>query len=102
MFTTGNVLSWATFFPLLGAATIVLLVAVRFFANLPKKLVDDGSRWIALVTSGLSLVAAVYAWSFYDKSNPGMQMVQHLVWIKSFNVEYFVGVDGLSISMVLL
>jgi NADH-quinone oxidoreductase subunit M len=29
-------------------------------------------------------------------------MAQHLVWIRAFNVEYYVGVDGLSISMVLL
>ena len=31
-----------------------------------------------------------------------MQFVNHAVWIRPFNVEYFVGVDGLSISMVLL
>ncbi len=102
MFTPGNVLSWATFFPLIGAVAIVLLVAIRFFANLPKKVTDQGARWIALVTSGLSFVAAIYAWSFFDRSQTGVQMVQHFVWIRQFNVEYFVGVDGLSISMVLL
>jgi NADH-quinone oxidoreductase subunit M len=31
-----------------------------------------------------------------------VQLVAKLVWIKAFNVEYFVGADGLSISMVLL
>jgi len=102
MFTQGNVLSWATFFPLLGAAAIVLLVSLRAFAPLSKKLLDDASRWIALVTSGLSLVAAIYAWSFFDRTQTGVQLTQHLVWIKSFNVEYLVGVDGISISMVLL
>jgi NADH-quinone oxidoreductase subunit M len=102
MFTEGNVLSWATFFPLIGATAIVVLLGLKFFANLPKKAVDDAARWIALVTSGLSFVAAIAAWRMFDGSKAGVQLAQHFVWIRSFNVEYFVGVDGLSISMVLL
>jgi NADH-quinone oxidoreductase subunit M len=100
-FDKANVLSWATFFPLVGAGLIVLLVAVRYAANLPKRFLDDASRWIALVTSGLSLAAAVAAWTWF-KPGEGLQLVQRFVWIKSFNVEFFFGVDGLSISMVLL
>src|SRR5512138_1987160 len=102
MFTEGNVLSWATFFPLVGAAAIVVLVAVKYLANLPKRAVDQASRWVALVTSGLSLVAAIAAWQMFDGAKLGPQLTHRFVWIKSFNVEYYVGVDGLSISMVLL
>ena len=102
MFTAGTVLSWATFFPLIGAIAIVVLVAARYLANLPKRTVDDAARWIALVTSGLSLVAAIAAWKLFDGSKAGVQLQQHFVWIRSFNIEYLVGVDGLSISMVLL
>jgi NADH-quinone oxidoreductase subunit M len=100
--TEGNVLSWATFFPLIGAVAIVLLVALRFFANLSKKAVDDGARAIALVTSGLSFLAAIAAWRLYDPTKAGVQLEHHFVWIRSFNIEYYLGVDGLSISMVLL
>jgi NADH-quinone oxidoreductase subunit M len=102
MFTHGNVLTWATFFPLLGAGIIVVLTALRFLAKLPKRFLDDSARWIALITSGLSLVAAIYAWSFYDGKVGGVQLAHQFVWIRAFNVEYFVGADGLSISMVLL
>jgi NADH-quinone oxidoreductase subunit M len=98
----GNVLSWATFFPLIGAVAIVVLLALRYAANLPKKLVDDGARLIALLTSGLSFVAAIAAWRMYDPTDTGVQLSQHFVWIRQFNIEYFVGTDGLSISMVLL
>jgi NADH-quinone oxidoreductase subunit M len=101
-FTEGNVLSWATFFPLLGAGLIVVLLAVKFLTGLSKKVMDDAARWIALVTSGLSLVAAVAAWKMFDPARNGIQMEQHFAWIRSFNIEYFVGADGLSISMVLL
>jgi NADH-quinone oxidoreductase subunit M len=104
MFTPGNVLSWATFFPLVGAAIIVVLLGVKSFTGISKRAMDDAARWIALVTSGLSFVAAIYAWSFYDPT-PGaakVQLVHHFTWIKAFNIEYLLGVDGLSISMVLL
>jgi NADH-quinone oxidoreductase subunit M len=102
MFNQGNVLTWATFFPLVGAAIIVVLMLARAFTGLSKKLVDDASRYLALVFSGLSLVAAIYAWSFFDGANPGVQLVSQRVWIRAFNVEYFVGTDGLSISLILL
>jgi NADH-quinone oxidoreductase subunit M len=111
MFGPNNVLAWATFLPVAGAVLIVLLAGLRFSLGLPKRTLDQAARGIALVASGLSLVAAVYAWSFYDPHAPGLlvagketgvQLVQRAIWIKVFNVEWFVGVDGLSISMVLL
>ncbi len=101
-FTDGNVLSWATFFPLIGAGLIVLLMIGRAVAGLGKGLVDQASRVIALVTSFLSMAAAVAAWQMFDSANPGVQLVAKAVWIRDFNVEYFVGADGISISMVLL
>ncbi len=106
-----HILSWATFFPVLGAAIIVVLVVLRYAAGLPKQFLDQSSRFVALVTSGLSFVAAIAAWRAYDSHAAGLlvqgkatgvQLVEHAVWIRGFNVEYFLGVDGLSISMVLL
>jgi NADH-quinone oxidoreductase subunit M len=106
-----NVLGWATFFPLLGAGLIVLLTVARYLGRLPKSFIDQASRVVALVASGLSLLAAILAWKLYDPAQPGLmvqgrdtgvQLVQHFTWIRSFNIEFFLGVDGLSISMVLL
>jgi NADH-quinone oxidoreductase subunit M len=101
-FTPGNVLSWATFFPALGAGLIGLMLCLRAVVSIPKKAADEAARWIAMVTSALSFLAAIAAWRMYDPAIPGAQMTAHAVWIKGFNVEYFVGADGLSISMVLL
>jgi len=111
MISPQNVLSWATFFPLLGLGLIVLFAAVRGLAGLSKSALDQASRIIAMVTSGGSLACALLAWHWYDPSvagymvsgkDTGVQLVQHFTWIKIFNVEYLMGVDGLSISMVLL
>jgi NADH-quinone oxidoreductase subunit M len=104
MFTPGTVLSWATFTPLLGAVVIVALLMLRPVLGLSRRALDDAARLLALVASAASLACAVAAWRLYDPSPlaPKMQLLQHLVWIRAFNVEYFVGADGLSISMVLL
>ncbi|BDG07016.1 complex I subunit 4 family protein [Anaeromyxobacter paludicola] len=111
MFSEQTVLTWATFVPAAGAALIAVLMIARALGALEKRAVDEASRAIALVASGLSLVAAIAAWRMYDPSAPGLavagrqtgvQLVHHFVWIRQFNVDYFVGVDGLSISMVLL
>ena len=92
-FTDGNVLSWATFFPLIGAVVIVLLMIGRATLGLGKVLVDQASRWIALVTRGLSMLASIAAWSLYDPKIGGVQLVAKSVWIRDFNVEYFVRIS---------
>ena len=88
---------------------IIVLVAVRFFAGLSKQTVDRRRARIALVASGLSFVAAIYAGVVRSVARtrgrerhgrPARQ--QRSSGSASFNVEYFVGVDGLCISMVLL
>jgi len=111
MIRPDNVLVWATFLPVIGAIVILALMAARHFLDLPKRFVDQSSRWVALVASFLMLVASILAWHWFDPQAPGlvvqgkatgMQMVSRAVWILPFNVDWFVGVDGLSISMVLL
>ena len=101
-FTEGNVLSWATFFPAIGMVLIGLMLALRAVVSISKKTADETSRWIAMVTSGLSLLAAFAAWKLYDPAKGGVQLEAHAVWIRGFNIEYYLGADGLSISMILL
>jgi len=111
MIRPDNVLVWATFFPLIGAGVILVLTAVRYALRLPKGFMDQSARWVTLAASALMLVASFLAWRWYDPNAAGLvvggkatnvQMVSRAVWIRPFNVEWFVGVDGLSISMVLL
>jgi NADH-quinone oxidoreductase subunit M len=86
------------FFPLVGAALIIAAPRGRHTLV----------RAIALATSLVPLAAALYVVAHFDRAfsrsagNDGLQFVQHAVWIPSFGIEYFVGVDGLSVTMVLL
>jgi NADH-quinone oxidoreductase subunit M len=85
-------LTLITFLPIVGVLLILLVPRTN------KNLV----RIIAAVFTGLQVVIAVWIYMNFDRSNPGFQFIEQYKWIPSFNIEYFMGIDGLSVSMVLL
>ena len=103
MISQQNVLSWATFFPLIGLAVILVLAAARYFLGLSRHALDQLARGHR-ASSPAACPSSARCWpgAWFDPAKPGVQLVQHFTWIKSFNIEYLMGVDGLSISMVLL
>src|SRR5467141_2785326 len=100
--TTSSLLTWITFMPLIGAALILPVLGLRAAGTLSKGAADQASRVITLVASGLTLVLALVLWKGYDAPNPALQFVQHARWIPAYNIDYFVGVDGISITLVIL
>ncbi|MGO8696035.1 MAG: complex I subunit 4 family protein [Rectinemataceae bacterium] len=68
--------------------------------------VPDGRRnairAIALLASSVSLVLSIAAMIFYDRGQSGMQFVERFSWIRSFGIHLDLGVDGLSLPLVLL
>ncbi len=97
--TTSTLLSWMLFTPLAGVVTITALVGTGIFA---KSKMNELSRAIALFCSAVPLVLGIYLWANYDGASTQVQFVHHFAWISSLNVEYFVGVDGTSVSLVVL
>ena len=87
-----NVLTWMIFLPLIGA--IVVLCLPRNAANL--------IRGTATFFTIPPLVMAVWLFQHFDRTTNEMQFVTKIPWIPSFNIQYFIGVDGISITMVLL
>jgi NADH-quinone oxidoreductase subunit M len=90
--TESTILTWIIFLPLLGIPLIVVFPEEK----------KQSIRWIATIASGLPFVLGIYLLSIFDPENTGMQFQHQLVWIRSFNIEYYVGVDGLSILMIFL
>jgi NADH-quinone oxidoreductase subunit M len=96
-----HILSWITFLPIIG----MLLIFGLYLGGYKK---DENLKWLGVGLMGLELVLAIWLFYAYNNSigrisgNDGFQFIEHGVWIRSLNVEYFVGVDGTSISMVLL
>lgn len=87
-----NILSWITFIPTLGALILIML---------PSKSVK-AIRTCAAIATGIPVLLAIQLFFAFDRNNPGMQFVEKVTWIETFNIEYFMGIDGISISMVLL
>ena len=87
-------LTLLTFFPLLG-------VIVLLFMNSEAK---TAIRWVAMVTSLLTFGVSLWVLSQFNASNPDLQLVAKYSWINvaGWNIYYYLGVDGLSILLVLL
>ncbi|MDO8358567.1 MAG: proton-conducting transporter membrane subunit, partial [Devosia sp.] len=89
-----NILTLITFLPLLGAA-ILLFVPANDDAG------KDLARWIALLTSIVTLILSLWMWARFDNSNAGFQFVENYEWIGS-SIGYRMGVDGVSVLFVVL
>jgi len=87
-------LTLLTFFPLLG-------VLVILFLNAEQK---NAIRWVALGTSLITIGISLWVFSMFDSSNPNLQLEAKYEWINvaRFNIYYYLGVDGLSILLVLM
>ncbi|HUF53725.1 MAG TPA: NADH-quinone oxidoreductase subunit M [Dehalococcoidia bacterium] len=89
-------LTFAIFFPLIGAAVI---------ATLPKTQ-EGHARSIAALTGAMVLAAVAYMFIDYDRDAGGYQFIDSSTWFESaftdFDLNYAVGVDGLSLPLVAL
>lgn len=59
-------------------------------------------RWLALIGSLLSFIVTLPLISDFDRSTSAMQFTEHLSWITRFNIHYALGIDGISLWLVVL
>jgi NADH-quinone oxidoreductase subunit M len=85
-----HLLSWMIAIPFFG------IVALAFVHN------QEWIRRVALASTLINLGLALFLWSGFDFTNQGMQFVERMQWMPTFNIQYAVGVDGISILLVLL
>ncbi len=88
-------LSIIIFFPLLAA---VLMMFIRS---------DDGKndellRKIALVASGVEFLVSLLLLVHFNDAIPGMQFVELVPWVQSYSMNYYVGLDGISLWLVIM
>ena len=87
-------LTLVTFFPLLG-------VLILLFVNGEQK---NLVRWIALVTSLVTFLISLFVLAQFQAANPEIQLEIKRSWIQvaGWDISYHLGVDGLSILLLLL
>ncbi len=89
-------LSAITFLPL--AVGVVLVAAAATLRGLP----DSVFRLAGLATTALCFLLSLQLFAAFDPTNPGYQFVEYRSWIPSYGINYFVGIDGISLVLVLL
>jgi NADH-quinone oxidoreductase subunit M len=89
-----NPLILVTFFPLLGVLALLFIPSDR----------KNALRWTALVASLLTFGLSIWMLTQFNKANPDLQLGLSLPWIQvaGWNITFAMGVDGLSILLVLL
>jgi NADH-quinone oxidoreductase subunit M len=69
-------------------------------------LLDEGrgrfGRWLALAASVATFVVSVILWRDFDRSTAAVQFVERQPWIGAFQAWYHLGVDGISMPLIVL
>src|SRR5580692_11241617 len=59
-------------------------------------------RWLALLASLATLALSVLLWSSFDTGTAALQLVEKLPWIPQLHSDYSLGIDGISLPLILL
>jgi NADH-quinone oxidoreductase subunit M len=94
MISFASILTWVVFFPVLGVLVILFIPRDR----------PNAIRWTALIASTITFVISLVMLSQFDSSDPSLQMAIRRPWFRlaGVEIEYSLGVDGLSILLILL
>src|SRR5512137_2326269 len=87
-----HALTLITFIPLVGTALILAMPDAM----------KSTYKWVAVAATFPQLLIAVYLYNNFDTTTTAIQFAEKYPWIAAYHINYFMGVDGISISMVLL
>jgi NADH-quinone oxidoreductase subunit M len=91
-FIADHLLTLILFTPVLGAVILLILPGEQ----------DKLVRWTAFVLSFIPLIFSLILWFSFEQGQPGYQFEERAVWYSAINSSYHLGVDGISLTMVLL
>jgi NADH-quinone oxidoreductase subunit M len=89
------ILSLLTFLPLVGAVFIISISG-------DEKVVNRNARQVALWTSLINFLLSLFIWIHFDSNTSDYQFVEFGIWMPSININYKMGIDGISMLFVLL
>lgn len=87
---------------LLSLSIFVPIVAGVLLLLVGKTLGDTATKWLALVAAVVAFAITVPLYTGFDIQTADMQFVEMLPWIERFQINYSLGVDGISLWFVLL
>ena len=75
------------------AGVLILLLGERYIG---------AARWLALAASLATLALSVPLWTHFDTGTAALQFIEKLPWIPRFDAYYALGVDGISLPLIVL
>ena len=87
-----GLLSALIWLPIIGGLVVLALGDARLAL----------ARWVALGTAVAAFALSVSLWTGFDAGTAAFQSVERLQWIPAFNATYHLGIDGISLPLVLL
>ena len=87
-----SLLSVLTWLPILGGIVVMLVGDSR----------ASVARWLALAVAIAALAASVPLYAGFDTTTAALQFVERAPWIPSLRSDYHLGVDGISLPLILL
>ena len=87
---------------LLSAVIFSPLISVLWLYLFPRKREDNLFRAAALLWSLLTFALSLLIFARFKQGEPGMQLVERHEWMQSLGIEYLLGVDGISLFLILL
>ncbi len=87
-----SLLSLLIWLPIVGAVSVLVIGNNR----------SDLARWVSVVVSLVVFALSLNLWAGFDPSTQGMQFVENSAWIPQFNINYHIGIDGISLLLILL
>jgi NADH-quinone oxidoreductase subunit M len=85
--------------PLLTLLIVVPLAAMAIIPLLPSEH-RSLTRTVGIAALLANFVIAMMVWAAFDPTKTDVQLVDRVVWIATFNIEYFVGIDQISFWMI--
>jgi NADH-quinone oxidoreductase subunit M len=98
-----HLLSAIVFLPLATALGLLAAdVLLRSLAEERASLSATIWKWTSLGSSLLGAALAWLAWTRFDPTRSGLQLVERAAWLPTYGIHYYVGVDGISLLLVAL
>ena len=88
-------------FPILSVITYLPLAGIALVCCLSNKL-HDLIRWTAFLTTVVTFVVSLPLYFGFDESAWQMQFVENVPWVQRFGISYHMGIDGISLLLVML
>lgn len=90
-----DLLSWLIWLPVGGGVVVLMSAYFPIWT-------DNGKKILGIVIATMTMLLSLPLFFEFDRTTADLQFVQDIAWIDRFNIRYSLGVDGLSVLMILL